>query len=482
MGAQPAYAIGFESVDTEYTDVSLEVEGRVPDWLQGSLYRNGPGQFETNQGPLAHWFDGLAMLRRFCVDGPENSITYTNRFLRSDTYRRATSDEGLQTGQFGTAGGSGLLDSLRSRLLPEPTDNANVNVRQFGDTLVAITETSKMLAFDRETLGTRGAFDFDDTIQGQWQCAHPIHDPIAETTVNLLVNFGRETSYEIVQCHEGATTRERVASIPVSEPAYTHSFALTDQYVVLTEPPLVIDPFDLILPWRGGEAFVDSFRWEPERGTRIRLIDRDSGAVAATCRGPAMFVFHHVNAFERDGQVIVDLVGFPDDRAIADLYLETLRAGNASPSGRLLRLSLPTDGGAVSREVIATGLTLPRANERYRTSDHQYTWAQQAGPGAEYADRIAKAAPPDGLLETWRQPGWFAGEPVMVPAPNGAEPDDGVVLVVALDPDRERSVFVVLDAATLEEHARAPLPHVAPFDFHGQFIGAPADRHGIPPR
>ncbi|MFB6111298.1 MAG: carotenoid oxygenase family protein [Halobacteriaceae archaeon] len=481
MPESPAYALGFRSVEEEHAGTSLPVEGALPDWLEGSLYRNGPGRFETAAGPVNHWFDGLAMLRRFRIDGPQDRITYTNRFLRTDAYRDAETGKS-GAGQFGTAPGDGLLKRVRRQLLPEQTDNANVNVVEVADELVAVTETTAMTAVDRRTLGTRGQFSFEDEVPGQWQSAHPVRDPNRGETVNLLVDFGRSSSYELVSRRDGARRRERLASVPVEEPAYTHSFALTEQYVVLTEPPFVVDPLDLLLPHRGGDAFVDNYRWEPARGTRIRLFDRDTGDATATYRTPAMFVFHHVNAVERGEEIVVDLVGFPDDNAVDALYLDALREGTAPPRGTLWRLRLPLDGGTPRREAIASGMTLPRTNEQYLTRDHQYTWAQGQGDPEQFADRIVKAEPGGGITATWRRPGSFCGEPVVVDRPGGESPDDGAVLVVSLDPDAEECLLAVLDAATLEAHAVARLPHIVPFDFHGQFLPAPADRRGVPPR
>jgi beta,beta-carotene 9',10'-dioxygenase len=480
MGETPAYDVGFRSVDVEHEATELPVEGSIPAWLDGTLYRNGPGRFETAGGSVEHWFDGLALLRGFDLDGRKNAVMYTDRFLRSEAYRRAEAGEG-GAAQFGTGAGRGLIGRVRARFLPETTDNATVNVLQVAGKLIAVTETPEMVEFDAETLETHGPFSYDDDIVGQWQCAHPVRDPVREETVNLLIDFGRPSKYQLVSRQDGAMRRELFASVPVDEPAYTHSFALTERFVVLTESPFVLNPLDLIAPWRGGEGFVDAFRWEPKRGTRFRLIDRETGAVTATCRGPSTFVFHHVNARDDGEEVVLDLVGFPDDDAVDGLYLDALREGIVPPRGTLYRIRLPIDGGAPSRRPLATGVSLPRTNERYITGSHRFTWAQCRGPDTGFADRVVKVGPDNGIRATWARPGSFCGEPVVVPALNGAAPDEGVVLVVVLDPEDECSRLVVLDAATLDVHAIATLPHVIPFDFHGQFLSANASGD-VPPR
>jgi carotenoid cleavage dioxygenase-like enzyme len=45
-----------------------------------------------------------------------------------------------------------------------------------------------------------------------------------------------------------------------------------------------------------------------------------------------------------------------------------------------------------------------------------------------------------------------------------------VLLSVVLDIGKDASFLLVLDAATLEELARAEAPHAIPFHFHGNYF------------
>ena len=44
-----------------------EIEGRIPEALTGTLYRNGPAHNEVGGKPYAHLFDGDAMLSQFTI-------------------------------------------------------------------------------------------------------------------------------------------------------------------------------------------------------------------------------------------------------------------------------------------------------------------------------------------------------------------------------------------------------------------------------
>jgi carotenoid cleavage dioxygenase-like enzyme len=58
---------------------------------------------------------------------------------------------------------------------------------------------------------------------------------------------------------------------------------------------------------------------------------------------------------------------------------------------------------------------------------------------------------------------------VFVAAPEAGDEDEGVLLSVVLDNRTGNSFLLVLDARSLDEMARAEVPHHIPFGFHGQF-------------
>nr|WP_225307864.1 MULTISPECIES: carotenoid oxygenase family protein [unclassified Haloarcula] len=264
-----------------------------------------------------------------------------------------------------------------------------------------------------------------------------------------------------------------------------HSFALTPRYVVLTEFPLRLDPRRFLKPGRQA-PFIEQFEWDPDRGTRIIVMERTTGTVVAEPVIDAVFGFHHVNAFERAGgrELVFDLETVPDATTIDSLYLDNLRAGEMGAIvGRIERftvdLGTETDGNrygdadpAVSREMLyGDGSALPTVSPSRWCRPHRYVYAMGMDtPVTEWAHRVLKLDTDTGAVEAFDDGGDYFGEPVFVPAPDTAAEDDGVVLVVALDADAERSRLLVLDGRTFEERARASLPHAAPFDFHGRYF------------
>ena len=60
------FSLGFSTLDQEVVIEELPIRGALPTWLSGTLVRNGPAKFEVGKKKLRHWFDGLAMLHKFC--------------------------------------------------------------------------------------------------------------------------------------------------------------------------------------------------------------------------------------------------------------------------------------------------------------------------------------------------------------------------------------------------------------------------------
>ena len=71
----------------------------------------------------------------------------------------------------------------------------------------------------------------------------------------------------------------------------------------------------------------------------------------------------------------------------------------------------------------------------------------------------------------WSEKGCHPGEPVFVPKPGSVQEDDGLILSVVLDSNKETSFLLTLNAQTFDEIARAEVPHHIPYGFHGQYYG-----------
>jgi carotenoid cleavage dioxygenase-like enzyme len=291
-------------------------------------------------------------------------------------------------------------------------------------------------------------------------------DRATKGMLNYAAKLGPRTSYRFFLLRPGSSQPEVRATKQVREPAYMHSFGLTQRWLVLAEFPLVVNPLRLAF---SGRPYIENYRWKPELGTSFSLFDRATGKSVGPFETEARFGFHHVNSYEEDGEVVVDICTFPDAGIVEDLYMERLRAGKPVAAGYLERFRIAPEAGSVSSErLIEESIELPRINYgRCNERPYRYAWGVGIGPG--WIDRIVKADVFERRSTTWSEEGCFPGEPVFVAAPDAEGEDEGVLLSIVLDGRQGNSFLLVLDARSLGELARAEVPHHIPFGFHGQF-------------
>ena len=154
----------------------------------------------------------------------------------------------------------------------------------------------------------------------------------------------------------------------VAEPSYMHSFAMTERYLVLVAFPLVVNPLSLAL---SGRPFIENYKWKPELGTRVLVFDRGTGELKADCEAEPRFAFHHVNAFERGSELVLDMAAYDDATIIDSLYLDRIRMESPSESAtaRLLRYRVSLDTASVVEEELATrGWSCPRSTTASATA------------------------------------------------------------------------------------------------------------------
>ena len=247
-----------------------------------------------------------------------------------------------------------------------------------------------------------------------------------------------------------------------------HAFGMSERYLILAEYPLRVNPLKLAF---SGKPFIENYTWRADEPTRFRVFDRATGELRGTYETDAFFCFHHVNAFERGGELVIDLCAYEDASVIDSLYLDDAGPKGTLPPVELRRYTLDLDGGAVRSEPLADGsLELPRIDYGRRNT-RDYSYAYFTGSDDSWIDRLVKVDVRDGSQVGVARRRLLPGRAGLRPRARAAEgEDDGVVLSVVLDANAGRSFLLVLDAGSFEEVARAEAPHHIPFGFHGQYF------------
>src|SRR4051795_1402733 len=404
MAVDSSAAAGFADLDEELQLDQVPVTGELPDWLQGELIRVTPAKFDIDaERPIRHWFDGLAMLHRFAIE--DGRVSYANRFLRSDAYERAEREGTIGAG-FATDPCRQIFKRVQTLFSPDLTDNANVNLMRLGERYVAMTETPLPVEFDPHTLAT---LKRAKKAPGQVTTAHPHHDRETGEAINYAVQLGARSSYRVYATN--AQDEQRLlAEVPVKNPAYMHSFAMTERYVILAEYPLTVNPLKLAL---GGRSFIESYEWQPERGTRFLVIDKRTGEVHTTAKADAFFCFHYVNAYEEGDEIVVDLVAFDDASVIDHLFVDRLRGGDPGASSQLRRYRIgPSRERAEAEVLFDRSIELPRIDYgRVNTRPYRIVYAAGQRPDREpdWLNELVKFDIASGGVASWHEDGCYPG-------------------------------------------------------------------------
>ena len=464
------FELGVNRNQKIYSLNNVPVQGKIPEWLNGTFIRNGPGMLNLKNRRLNHWFDAMGALHKFEIRN--GKVDYTCNFIECDSYKGAIESGELKFSEFATDPCRSIFKKVQSYVfpsLPNMTDNPKIGVARIGEKWMALGETPMQLEFDPETLKkigvsepVPGAFAYKTT-------AHPHFEN--EHAYNLVVKFGMISYYKIYDvANPGA---KPIASIPVKRPAYIHGFGMTKKYFIITAGPLVVVPIELLF-WK--RPYIENHQWRPQDGASIWVIDKATGKVKAHFNTDPFFCFHHVNAWEEGNEVVMDINAYDDASIIQKYYLRELEQPNLElPFGtiRRFRLNLATKKADV--QILSDAcIELPRIDyNRFNTdSSYQFVYGVSVHPEQRqgFYNSLVKISSQTGQNTYWAQKDCYPGEPVFYPSPNSKNDEEGILLSIVLDTGSASSFLLILDATTMQEIARAELPDPVVYGFHGEFF------------
>ncbi|KAJ8306483.1 hypothetical protein KUTeg_017028 [Tegillarca granosa] len=384
----------FESINDEVsTPVEGIVIGTVPEWLSGSLIRNGSAMFQIGECKYKHQFDGLAAIQKFDIN--DGKVTYQRKFVKSESYQKNMSVNKIVVNEFGTPA-----------YFPDPYNTA-VSVWPLKDRLFASTETNRIHEIDPENLDT-----------------------------------------------------------------------------------------------------LDR--------TKIHIIDKKTGEevnVAYTYQSSSCLVFHHGNAYEEDGFIVMDLCRFPDSKILNTTYLSSYETDKWKetmknfPRSNLCRFIIPlnldektpksknlvtlpnekatavlTENNSVllNPEFMSDiGFELCTINyPKYNGVKYRYMYGCCSEKNCDLClGTLAKFDVETRTYKTWKEEDRYPTEPIFAPNPDGTDEDDGVILAAihSLVPGKN-PFLLILDGKTFTEKARVEFPDLRFVkDIHGMFRAKPKD-------
>jgi len=465
----------FAPLHEEYTLTDLEVDGTIPDYLDGRYVRNGPNAIGELDPRRHHWFLADGMVHGLRIrDG--RAEWYRNRWVRGPQVARALGERPR---------------SSRCGTLPI---GANTNVIGHAGKTLAVMEAGAAIYQLTDELETVGVCDFGGTLTGGYT-GHPKRDP--ETGELHGVSHspfrGDRVQYSVIGV-DGLV--RRTVDIEVAGGPMMDNLSLTERYVVFYDLPVTFDarrgaalmmppglrlPTRLLLSAMVGRVRIPGpfssrplrsklndhpfpYSWNPKHPARIGVMPREgSNADIRWFDVEPCFVFHPMNAYDDGDTIVIDVVRHPK---VFDRNCLGPTEGPATLDRWTVDLA---DGKVRESRFDDRGQEFPRIDERLFGKRHRYGYA----PVGEIAfgDTLLKH---DFLRNNTQSrclgAGKAVGEFIFHPSSADAAEDDGVLLGYVYDRSTDRSELAILDAQTLENVASIKLPHRVPAGCCGSWV------------
>ncbi|XP_042034245.1 carotenoid cleavage dioxygenase 8 homolog B, chloroplastic-like [Salvia splendens] len=480
--------VAWTSVKQERWQGELQVQGEIPQWLNGTYLRNGPGLWHIGDYNFRHLFDGYATLVRLNFDS--GRLMMGHRQIESDAYKASQKNKKLCYREFSEAPKTdnflaymGDLAKLLSGA--SLTDNANTGVVKLGDgRVVCLTETQKgSIVIDPDTLDTLGKFEYSDNLGGLIHSAHPIvTDTDFITLLPDLINPG----YQVVRMEPGSNERKVIGRVNCRggpSPGWVHSFPVTENYVVVPEMPLRYCAQNLL---KAEPTPLYKFEWHPESKGFMHIMCKASGKIVASVEVPLFVTFHYINAYEEkdeDGRVTAVIADCcehnADTNILQNLTLQNLRSRNGQdvlPDARVGRFRIPIDGSpngtleaALDPNEHGRGMDMCSINPNFLGKKYRYAYACGAQRPCNFPNTLTKIDLFEKKAKNWSEEGSVPSEPFFVARLGATEEDDGVVISMISEKNGD-GFALVLDGTTFEEIARAKFPYGLPYGLHGAWV------------
>jgi all-trans-8'-apo-beta-carotenal 15,15'-oxygenase len=439
------------------------IEGAVPTDLVGTLYRVAPGQKENHGVTLRHFFDGDAFVSGFSFR--DGQVHLRARFVETPERLAELHANRMLYREFGT-----MPPALGEPLRQGGKNQPSVNVIAWDHMLLGLSEAGHPTAIDPVDLSYRGHFDFHGSLPKDVAfTAHPKFDPATGEGYGFGVRRGPDSALMVYRMERDGTLAQLYA---LPQPGYfmIHDMLMAKEHLVFVIPPVRFDLGGLL---SGQVTPADVLKYFEKEPTRVVILRRDGTGGPVTIERPATMVFHHGNAFEQQGKLVIDSILYPDDTILQTLYAWSQDQLPQPTPARLTRLVLdPVAGKIESRTGLATGPEYPRFDIRRSGEDARYLYTLESSLQEDWGafntlNRYDLRQGTSRRVEARKNR--VLGEAVFVPHPGQNREDRGWLLMQGYDAERDENYLEVRDADTLDMAARVWTGHHFPLGFHGNF-------------
>ena len=459
----PGWFQAFQELPREHGFEPLRVEGRLPEDLVGTVYRVGPASFSAFGQRYGHWFDGEGAIS--AVRLREGGALGAARFIETRHRAHERREGRMMYLRYGTIAPGGPLQRMRV-----PVHNAaNTALLQWQDRLFALHEQSRPTELYPPTLVTLGETDLRGVVRKSFS-AHPRRVPQRRATYNFGTRFGaRGMKLDLYELPDVGPAR-CLGTLSLPTQSLIHDFIATPRYLVFLVPPLKIN---LLRTFLGLGAIGHNMEFDSSRGTEVIVVPIEEPGHPVRFTVDPFFQWHFANAFEEQGEIVLDIVRYSDFDI--NLLLGEFVTGQMerAPTGLLHRLRLDLVRRRLSAEQRwDVPCECPQISSEMAGRDGRYLYLLASSPEGVLGppDLLAKVDHQTGRVETVSPgSGQYPSEPLFAPRRGATAEDDGYLLSLVYDSRRHASHLAVFDARRLSQGpvARAWFDHHIPFTVHG---------------
>ncbi len=453
-------------LNAQEQDWSGKIEGDLPDWAKGILYLNGPAAFTRGELKRGHWIDGDGLVRRLEFGG--GAASFRSRFVKTQRRREEEDPSTAPCRSFGTASPGDRLRRGLSLYTP-----SNVRAHPFAVRLLTFGEQALPWELDPESLETIG----ERKIEEDWPdimplSAHPKIDPRNGHLCNFgFIYMGTQTRFLY---QEWSRDMKLAVSGETELPAghVVHDCLISEHYACFHLSPYYLDIGQFT---RNDISLLDAMQWDADTPSDWLIFSRETGQpLARVPTGIPGFCLHTINAYEEDGQLVLDILE-ADSPYYNQYYVEPGLFSNIGPSRvRRTRLNC-SDWSFTDTRVLEAGLHLdfPCIDPQHLGSRYRHAWmpgmpTEPAG-SAKFYDRLLHLdwnGP--ALDEVYRCPEgrFLSAEPQLIAHPDA--PETGLLVLQEQDISGPNTDYVFFDTQdpTQGPRARVRLPFFDPPCFH----------------
>ena len=474
------WSSAYKNVDKELTKEPLRIiKGQHIKDLNGTFLRNGPGILERGGQWVHHPFDGDGMIT--AIKFEDGKPFLTNKFVKTKGYlEEQKTNKFIYRGVFGTQKSGGILNNVLDLKFK---NIANTHVVKLGNEILALWEAAGPHALDPNTLNTIGLTTLKGVLKpNEAFSAHPKIDLNSKLSPELLVTFGVQTGPKsTIRLMEFSNAGENCGELLIDRKdafngfAFLHDFAITTNWAIFLQNAIDFNPLPFVMGQRGAAQCLKS---NPNKKAKFFLIPRESGLFRGQppliIDAPEGFVFHHVNAFEKDSKIILHSIFYDDfpsvgpDENFRDIDF------NKYPEGKLKRSTINLKKKTTELETISEQCCeFAAVNPKYLGLKASFSWMactdQKLGNAPLQAIKKINLITNEEIY--WSAaPSGFVSEPIMIPCENSSKEDEGFLFILLWNGSRRGSDLVILNAKDLKEIAIYELPISIPHGLHGSWI------------